>query len=281
MSKDVLFLCRQGIHQYLCQEVLGVFVTTAGRTNEIMTANARAIALELNADFVPRKKRSVSALQEIVKDDCLVVGKERLELFPLGDAEPFFFHPNSAMFRIKRLMKGENDPLVDAAKLQEGMSFLDCSLGLGSDSIVASFIVGESGSVTGIEARPELEYLVKTGLKTWDSGYEAINHAMGKINVVQGYSLQFLLAQENESFDCVYFDPMFDESILESDGIRGLTHFAVYEGLSQEVIQEAIRVARKRVILKDHFRSKRFEDFGFNVYRRKTAKFHFGVIEKE
>lgn len=36
------------------------------------------------------------------------------------------------------------------------MSFLDCSLGLGSDSIVASFIVGESGSVTGIEARQSL-----------------------------------------------------------------------------------------------------------------------------
>jgi hypothetical protein len=258
-----------------------VFVTTAGRTNEMMTANARAIALELKADFVPRKKRSVSALQEIVKDDCLVVGKERLELFPLGAAEPFFFHPNSAMFRIKRLMKGENDPLVDAAKLQEGLSFLDCSLGLGSDSIVASFVVGKSGSVTGIEARPELAYLVTTGLKTWDSGYEVINHAMEKIHVVQAYSLEFLLAQENDSFDCVYFDPMFDESILESDGIRGLTHFAVYEGLSQEVIRQAIRVARKRVILKDHFRSKRFEDFGFNVHRRKTAKFHFGVMEKE
>ncbi|MGV2938539.1 class I SAM-dependent methyltransferase [Mesobacillus sp. LC4] len=258
-----------------------MFVTTAGRTNEMMTAHARAIALELNADFVPRKKRSVSALQEIVKDDCLVVGKERLELFPLGAAEPFFFHPNSAMFRIKRLMKGETDPLIEAAKLQEGMSFLDCSLGLGSDSIAASFVVGETGSVTGIEARPELAYLVKAGLKTWDSGYEAINHAMGKIKVVQDYSMEFLKEQETDSFDCVYFDPMFDESILESDGIRGLTHFAVYEGLSREVIQQAVRVARQRVILKDHFRSKRFEDFGFNVYRRKTAKFHFGVIEKE
>ncbi len=85
-----------------------------------MTAEARAIAFELKMDFVPRKKRSVSAIQEIVKDDCLVVGKDRLELFPLGAAEPFFFHPNSAMFRIKRLMKGESDPLTDAAKLQEG-----------------------------------------------------------------------------------------------------------------------------------------------------------------
>lgn len=258
-----------------------MFVTTAGRTNEIMTANAKAIALELKADFVPRKKRSVSALQQIVKDDCLVVGKDRLELFPLGAEEPFFFHPNSAMFRIKRLMKGESDPLIEAAKLQEGMSFLDCSLGLGSDSIVAGFVVGDSGSVTGIEARHELAYLVKNGLKTWDSGYDAINLAMEKIKVLHGYSLDVLKSLEENSFDCVYFDPMFDESILESDGIRGLTHFAIYDGLSQEFVQQAVRVASKRVVLKDHFRSRRFEVFGFSVYKRKTAKFHFGVIEKE
>ena len=258
-----------------------MFVTTAGRTNEIMTDNARAIALELKVDFVPRKKRSVSALQKIVKDDCLVVGKERLELFPLGAEEPFFFHPNSAMFRIKRLIKGESDPFIDAAKLKEGMSFLDCSLGLGSDSIVASFKIGESGSVTGIEASPELEYLVKTGLKVWDSGNETINKAMGRINVMQGYSLEYLKSLEDNSWDCVYFDPMFDESILESDGIRGLAHFAVYDGLSQEMILQATRVARERVVLKDHFKSKRFEEFGFQIFKRKTAKFHFGVIEKE
>jgi predicted methyltransferase len=258
-----------------------VFVTTAGRTNEEMSAHARKIAEELNADFVPRKKRSVAAIQELIPEDCLVVGKERLELYPLGEAEPFFFHPNSAMFRIKRLKKGENDPLTDAAKLKTGMSFLDCSLGLGSDSIVASFVVGISGNVTGVEARTELSYIVKNGLKGWDSGFDDINRAMVNINVVNGHSLDYLKSLDDNSFDCVYFDPMFDESILESDGIRGLSHFAVYDGLSKETIDHALRVAKQRVILKDHFRSTRFEEFSFKVYRRKSAKFHFGVIEKE
>ena len=258
-----------------------MFVTTAGRTNEEMTAKAKEIAVDLKTEFVPRKKRSVSAIQDYLKDDCLVVGKDRLELFPLGETEPFFFHPNSAMFRIKRLMKEERDPFVDAANLLEGMSFLDCSLGLGSDSIVASFVVGETGSVTGIEARQELAYLVKAGFRTWDSGYEEIDKAMGKIKVIEGYSLDFLRAQEDNSVDCVYFDPMFDESILESDGIRGLMNFAVYDGLSHEMVDQAKRVARKRVVLKDHFRSCRFVEFGFNVIVRKSAKFHYGIIEKE
>jgi hypothetical protein len=258
-----------------------VFVTTAGRTDEHMTAQAKAIAVELETEFIPRKKRSVSKIQEQLKDDCLVVGKERLELFPLGETEPFFFHPNSAMFRIKRLMNRERDPLIDAAQLHEGMSFLDCSLGLGSDSIVASFAVGEQGFVTGIEARQELSYLVKRGLRTWDAGNELINRAMRRIHVIEGYSLDILKGMGDNSIDCVYFDPMFDESILESDGIRSLTNFAVYEGLSDELMDHAARVARKRIILKDHFRSRRFEEYSFNVIVRKSAKFHFGVIEKD
>ncbi|MDQ0412018.1 class I SAM-dependent methyltransferase [Mesobacillus stamsii] len=258
-----------------------MFVTTAGRTDEQMTAQAKMIATELGTEFIPRKKTSVSKLQEQIKDDCLVVGKERLELFPLGEIEPFFFHPNSAMFRIKRLMSGERDPLIEAAQLHEGMSFLDCSLGLGSDSIVASFIVGEKGSVTGIEASKELSYLVKRGLDTWESGIEPINRAMRRIHVREGYSLGSLKKMEDNSIDCVYFDPMFDVSILESDGIRSLTKFAVYEGLSDELLSHATRVASKRVILKDHFRSSRFQEFGFRVIIRKSAKFHYGVIDKD
>ncbi|WP_079509469.1 class I SAM-dependent methyltransferase [Mesobacillus jeotgali] len=258
-----------------------MFVTTAGRTDEHMTAQAKLIALELKTEFIPRKKRSVSKIQELVKDDCLVVGKERLELFPLGESEPFFFHPNSAMFRIKRLMKLERDPLIDAAQLRKGKSFLDCSLGLGSDSVVASFVVSDEGAVTGIEARKELSYLVKAGLRTWDSGNELINRAMKNIEVIEGYSLDILKELPDSSVDCVYFDPMFDESILESDGIRSLTKFAVYEGLSHEMVAHAKRISRERVVLKDHFRSRRFEEFGFSVIVRKSAKFHFGVIEKE
>ena len=38
--------------------------------------------------------------------DVLVAGKNRYELYRIGMEEPFFFHPNSAAFRLKRLVKG-------------------------------------------------------------------------------------------------------------------------------------------------------------------------------
>jgi hypothetical protein len=73
---------------------------------------------------------------------------------------------------------------------------------------------------------------------------------------------------------------MFEEKILESDGIKALGHIAIHDNLTHEIINEAIRVVKLRVVLKDHFKSLRFEKYGFQVLRRKTAKFHFGVIEK-
>jgi hypothetical protein len=257
-----------------------MIVTTAGRTNDDMIRQAEQIAKALGSPYVPRIKRSVLQLMESVQDDCLVVGKNRLELYPHGEEEPFFFHPNSAMFRVKRLLKGERDPFLEASGIGEGMSLLDCTLGLGSDSIVASFAAGASGKVIGVEGNPFLAYIVAGGLTSWNSGLPSMDEAMRRVSVVQGEALAVMERMEGASIDCVYFDPMFEESILESDGIRGLTNFALNETLTKEMMEQALRIARKRIILKDHFRSSRFENFGFKVFTRKSAKFHFGVIEK-
>ena len=53
----------------------------------------------------------------------------------------------------------------------------------------------------------------------------------------------------------------------------------MYHDITDETIAEAKRVARKRVVLKDHVRSSRFEKHNLYVYKRKSAKFHFGVID--
>lgn len=256
-----------------------MFVTTAGRTNEEMIKKAKEVALELKTSYIARNKKTVKALQNLYKEDCIVVGKERLELFSLGENDPFFFHPSSSMFRIKRLMENGHDPFIEACNLKQGKHILDCTLGLASDSIVASYIVGNEGRVVGIEGSPYLAYLVGKGLKTWDSGIEEMNRALRNIEVVQQISLDYLKTLPDKSFDCVYFDPMFEEGILESDGIKGLRQMAVYQDITNEMILHAKRVARERVVLKDHFRSQRFERFDFKVTRRKSAKFHFGVLQ--
>lgn len=257
-----------------------MFVTTAGRTNEEMIERALQISKFLQVPYLPRKKKSIYHIQQQADSDCIVVGKERLELFEKNTNQPFFFHPNSAMFRIKRLISGDYDPFADAVKLTKGMTFLDCTLGLASDAIIASFLVGREGMVTGIEGQKYLAFIVQQGLKTWDSGLPVMDEAMNRIRVIQTNARDYLKSQRDSSADCVYFDPMFEETILESDGIKALGHFAIHDNLTDEMITEAIRVAKYRVVLKDQYKSLRFEKYGFQVMRRKTAKFHFGVIEK-
>jgi 16S rRNA G966 N2-methylase RsmD len=257
-----------------------MFVTTAGRTNEQMIRRAYETAKVLGIEYIPRQKKSIHSMQLSFHSDCLVVGKERLELFQIGSEQPFFFHPNSAMFRIRRLLNGEHDPFADAVNLTKGMSFLDCTLGLAADSIVASYLVGKEGKVIGIEAQKYISYLVAEGLKTWDSGLELMNAAMARVHVMNNNAQDYLKNLPDEAFDCVYFDPMFGKTINESNGIKSLSNLALHESLNKEMIKEALRVARKRVVLKDHYKSVNFTQNNFTVHRRKTAKFHYGILEK-
>lgn len=259
-----------------------MIVTTAGRTNAKMIQYAKEVSKEIQGNFVMRNDDSIGDIQRREQQNVLVVGKKRLELFPLnGEGIPFFFHPNSSMFRMKRLMRDEHDPFIEATQLEKGMSILDCTLGMASDSIVASLVVGERGKVIGVEGNPYITYLVKKGLQEWQTGTGILDAALRRIEVRNEDCASYLRSCADNSFDVVYFDPMFEETIDTSDGVKGLKRFAVYTDLTEEMIQEAKRVARCRVVLKDHFRSQRFVQFGFHIYKRKSAAFHFATIEME
>ncbi|WP_246941875.1 class I SAM-dependent methyltransferase [Bacillus pinisoli] len=256
-----------------------MIITTSSRPNRIIVEKANQLAEEWGERFHQRGRDSIQDLQRRYNEEVLVVGKERIELFIPGEVQPVFFHPNSAMFRIKRLINGGNDPFVQACGLLEGMSVLDCTLGLGSDSIVASYCVGGSGQVTSIEGNKILANLVKTGLTTWESGIPDMDQAMRNIEVVITSYQEFLSSCDDSSIDTIYFDPMFEKSIEESVGLLGVKKLALYEDLTEESIKEAIRVARKRIVLKDHWRSTRFEKLGFTQIKRRSANFHYGIID--
>ncbi|MFT8321034.1 MAG: class I SAM-dependent methyltransferase [Bacillus sp. (in: firmicutes)] len=256
-----------------------MIVTTSGRTDAKHIELAAAIADELEFFYIERRKKSVELLKKEYNDDVLVIGRNRYELFMKDTDKPFFFHPNSAVFRIKRLQKNEWDPFVEATNLCKGKSFLDCTIGLGSDSIVASYLTGEEGTVFGMEGSKTIAFLVKKGLQAWRTDSEETNDAMKRVNIIHSLALTDLKKRETDSVDCVYFDPMFEEEIQSSDGISSLRRLAVYDELTKETIEEALRVAKERIVLKDHFRSKRFQKFGFSVKKRKSSKFHYGIIK--
>jgi len=257
-----------------------VIVTTAGRPDEESFQLAKLVSEELNLQVVPRKKRSVAKLSEIYDANVIVAGKNRLEYYGKGSSTPFFFHPDTAAFRLKRLQRGETEPFLEACALQNGDSFLDCTLGVGSDSIVASYAVGEKGRVAGLEVDPVIAYIVRRGLKEYETADSDLKQAMERIQVIHGEAVGFLKRQPDESFDVVYLDPMFEQLIEESINFESLRELGSHHPLTEEWVREAYRVAKKRVVLKAHFRSTHFEDFGFERMVRLTSKFHFGVLGK-
>ncbi len=255
-----------------------MIVTTAGRTNEAFILKAKEAAIQLGIPYIPRQKKSISFFLEKY-GETLVIGKNGMEIHSQGKKEPFFFHPNMAMVRIKRLDADEHDVFIDVTGLQEGSSILDCTLGYASDSIVASYIVGESGKVTGLEANSGMAYVVKAGLDDYNEGSDRLKAAMRRIEVVNADHYSHLRTLPDDSYDVVYFDPMFEQSIEASSALQAIGNLAVHSGLEQAVIDEAKRVARSKVVLKDHYKSARFEQFGFKQQIRKTSKFHFGIID--
>ncbi|MGE7982062.1 class I SAM-dependent methyltransferase [Solibacillus sp. NPDC093137] len=255
-------------------------VTTAGRPDEQSLQLAEFASKELQAKIVPRQKRSVRKLSEVYDANVIVAGKNRFEYYAKGAEAPFFFHPNSAAFRLKRVARGEDEPLLTACALQKGDTFLDCTLGLGADSLLAAYVVGEKGKVIGVEANKNVSFIVKTGMKTYDTTELPLTASMRNIEVVHSTALEYLKQQENESFDVVYMDPMFEEVIEESTNFEALRYAGKHLTLTDEWVAEAKRVAKKRVVLKAHYKSDWFEKYQFQRDVRLTAKFHYGVFEK-
>ncbi|MCR6096126.1 class I SAM-dependent methyltransferase [Salipaludibacillus agaradhaerens] len=254
-------------------------VTTSGRTSHKVMVKAERIANEWGLPFERRHKRSINLLKTTFNTTIYVVSNERIEAYHPHADDPLFFHPNNAMFRAKHWMKHGNDPLIDACHLQKGDHVVDATLGLGADAQLASMAVGASGKVIALEASQVISLIVKEGFSSYMSSFMPLNDAMRRITVLHCSHLEWLLKQPDDSVDVIYFDPMFEYKVNDAAGISPLRTYANYDSLTHTVIQEAVRVARKRVILKDHFRSERFEAFGFNVQKRPSATYQFGSIE--
>ncbi|WP_155590955.1 class I SAM-dependent methyltransferase [Lysinibacillus cavernae] len=254
-------------------------VTTAGRPDDVSMALAAFACQELGAAFEPRRKRSVRKISQELQAHVIVAGKDRYDYYAYGAQEPFFFHPNSAAFRLKRIARGEAEPFLEAAQLQQGDTVLDCTLGLAADAMLAAYTVGEVGRVVGLEANSNVAFIVRQGMQSYDTSELPLTACMRQIEVVQCEAVGYLKSLPDNAFDVVYMDPMFEEIIEEANNFQALRLAGEHVTLTDEWVHEAKRVARKRVVLKAHFRSEWFAQYDFRQLTRETAKFHYGVLE--
>lgn len=256
-----------------------MIITTGQKENPTLIEKAKQLSERLQLPFVGRKDRSIEKLyNDLQTDQLLVVLKETVKWYRKGHESPFFFHPGLSVVRIKRLLRGDNDIMIQACQIKPGDSFLDCTLGLAADAIVASYAAGENGRVVGVESEPLIAFLVEMGLKHVEE-FPELDRAARQIEVLQGHHLDILASLPDRSFDVVYFDPMFRQGIKESTSLQLLRNYANAAPLLPAVIDQAIRVAKKRVVLKERKISAEWERLGFRMMKRENMGIAYGILD--
>ncbi len=159
-----------------------VLVTTTRQPTATLEQTGRKIAGYLNGQFAARKKLSLLSLKTVYPAAIiLVVNPNGLVVHTPGGE--FFFHLSMAELRIKNLINGKDDHMVYAMDLQPGRTVLDCTLGLATDALVASFVVGDTGRVTGLEISPLIALVVKQGLRNFSGEPRLFREARRRIEV--------------------------------------------------------------------------------------------------
>ncbi|MBO9600783.1 MAG: class I SAM-dependent methyltransferase [Cohnella sp.] len=256
-----------------------MIVTTSERPSEAMTEKAIRLAEELQVPYVPRLNRTIRGMyQNDSIEKIVVVGAKEVRLMQEGQ-KPFFYHPSMALVRLKRVRSGGVDTLLSVSGVASGDTVLDCTAGLCSDAVVFSYAVGDKGKVMAVEASRLLHLIVKEGLQAYETGLSDIDEAMRAVQPIVGRHQDLLPRMQDNSVDIVYFDPMFEKPVTASSSMLPLRSQAVSESLTKETVQEAVRIARKRIVLKDHRDSGQFERLGFRLARVSSSAVAYGVID--
>ncbi|NSW82500.1 MAG: class I SAM-dependent methyltransferase [Syntrophothermus sp.] len=262
------------------KDYLRFAVTTSLRPSPEQVAAAKRLAAELNTVFLERNNLSLKSLSRLFNVERLIVVSAQKVSCISPEGKEFFFHPSLAILRIKEIKDGKTDQMINAMSLGTGHSVLDCTLGLGTDAIVASYVTGSGGRVTGLESSPVISALVRAGLSSYNKAGEDIAAAMRRITVITTDYKEYLATLPPCCYDVVYFDPMFRLPGRKSPPVDAFRTLANHAPVDRESVELALRAAVKRVVLKERRGSLEFERLGFKkIYGGKYSPVAYGVID--
>lgn len=196
----------------------------------------------------------------------LTIGTERLS-----------FHPSMALIRLINLLRGETDRFLEATQIIAGDFLVDATLGLGTDALIGAWAVGETGKVLALEQSPVLSAMVQDGINHFSelishsknedkqAAWAILEQASQRIKICCGDHIESLRGIPARSVDIVYFDPMFRQTVKQSNSIQPLHQWSDHSPLDHKAIYEACRIARKRVVLKERKNSSEFQRLGFKI----------------
>ncbi|ADU97515.1 hypothetical protein Theam_1556 [Thermovibrio ammonificans HB-1] len=227
-----------------------VVVTTDRRPKPEVVEDAKTLAERLNAPFVKRRHRTVNSIRREFGRAVLVVGNDHNLTLHTLKGQKLFFHPGLFKIRLLSYLSGGREAMVEAMGIGEGDSVLDCNLGLAQDALLSAFVTKRP--VVGVEIDPVIYEIVKRGLKSYkpEGKLKQAEFAFSLVKPVLSDNLIFLKTQPDNSFDVVYFSPMFVKPKWKCDVMMPFREVAPKGFVTPELLREAERVARRRVVIK-------------------------------
>lgn len=258
-----------------------MFITTVANPTVAIVERAKSASKLLDVPYLARLNKTLAQMQRGKEDFETIVFYQTVSRLVRPNQPDLFYHPSMGHVRIKRMLNGEVERMIAICGVEQGDKVVDCTAGLCSDSLVFSHAVGEQGVVIAIESDRILYTIMSDGLANYEGELSEIVEAGRRISLIHADHYEYLRQCRDKSVDVVYFDPMFDEPLHDSQSMQPLRGLANENQLTTLTIKQALRVAKKRVVMKNNRESKMFTNLGFENVIHGGTNISYGVIEVE
>ena len=220
---------------------------------------AKLLAEHLSISILSRDNKGVDKLMTQHMLEVLLIEEENALTAHWADGQTLVYHPGMAVPRIRHIKDGASELLIEVLGIASGDAVLDCTMGMASDTVTISYALGADGTITALESSPVIYAVTAYGLQHWNWQNESKTMRQAMERIVPIYtSYDVYLHQLHEAaniaqdkqYDVIYFDPMFERPIAESSGIAPLRRVADYMPLTQDTLELARGLCRKRVVVK-------------------------------
>lgn len=250
------------------------WIVTTPRRRYDLNKRANETAGRLGLKFVARQADPYEKIFEETGAEAAYVETDDYPIIHTR-AGDFYFHINTAGRRTKNVE--EPDTLIRALEPLPGDHILDATLGIACDALVVATRL-TTGIITGVESNLLLADLARRGLNDYDyKRKEYLKQAALRIEVVNADHKEFLRGCADGEYDLIYFDPMFEETVVTSNSMQRQRAVADMEPLSTEAVSEAKRVAKRRIVIKG--RRGRFLPVEFDRILSSGKTIFYGIID--
>ncbi|MDH5217259.1 MAG: class I SAM-dependent methyltransferase [Gammaproteobacteria bacterium] len=214
--------------------------------DDVSEAKARSLAYALSLPIYFEPDRDVSRYLVVTRD---YVALRSLAVGTVTDLVVDFVG-GKVGFRYRK-GEGKNQPLAKAVGVKSGFNpvVLDLTAGLGRD---AFFLAGIGCPVTLIERSPYIFTALDDGLNRAMAS-EEIMPVISAMTWKNAQALAYLEDLKENMPDVIYLDPMYphrDKSALVKKEMRIIRDFVGDDDDTAEVVNEARKRAKKRVVVK-------------------------------